>query len=218
MGKTKKAEPIHRDPPEPTLCRGSFRCTKCGAPGSALYQDPKTRKLTGFCYEHQPKKDTPCGKHRIVDLTNQVLYTKTALDVQKSLVEKLVIHKLNLAPPGDSSRRGTIVTLVPKKINNSAMAERELVEIIQYCYMLVGHHYAIHDLGKTGEQADCWVSNSMRPPYGVCVNHKYWGENQIDAFVRILLVLAEVHKWEVEDERMSLLERVALAAAGTEKK
>lgn len=183
------------------LCRGNFRCTTCGTEGRDLHQDKETNGLKAYCWQHRPESQNDC-----------VLYTGTALDVTKGLVTKVVIHKLNLTAPGDSSRRGRIVTLVPKDIPNKEMARNELVEIIQYCYMLIGTHYTIHNLGETGEQADCWVNDAFREPYGVSVDHKYWGEKQIEGFIRMLCLLAEIHGWEVEDERRSLLDRLAEAA------
>lgn len=186
------------------LCRGEFKCTKCGRLAMELTQDPETKALDAYCYECRPQP-WPGARQ------NVVLYTKASLDIEKRLIKKLIIHKLD---QDSYDRRGFVVSACFEPgLKDYGWHLRSAVELFQYCYMLVGHHYTIHALGETGEQADCWIDydfHKLGPR--VYLNHKYWGQKQIDAFIDVLLVLARIHEWEVEDERMSLLERIAKTA------
>lgn len=190
------------------LCAGKFKCVRCGREGGEMTQHPETRALDAYCWTCVSK--LPEDEKRQMR-EHKVLYSKPALDVEKRLIKQITLHKLD----GAADRRGFIVSAYfDPEVKNLAWGFASAVEIFQYCYMLVGNHYAIHKLGATGEQADCWINfDHHHAGPRVYLNHKYWGQAQIDAFVDILLILARVHGWKVDDERVPLLERIALAAA-----
>lgn len=176
------------------LAIGEFTCQDCRNPGLLIFQAPEGKQLTGYCYEHAPAHLR----------SSAVISMSSSIYIDHSAVSTLVIHKPR---PGVDTRGALVVTLRSAPLHIQ-LFQLEAIKIMQFCTMLIGHRYAITEVGGRGEQNDCWIE-----PRGneVSLINKYWGPNTIRNFIAVLLAVAEAADWEVEDERLSPLERLARA-------
>ena len=122
------------------------------------------------------------------------------------LVEKVKLHKLS----NDHDRRGPIVTVTMKVIPNEEHARHESVVVCQLL-MLLGSSYGIHHLGEEGEQNHTWIrSDSFRGQQVVTtILHKYIGDEEIGCIRDSARLLARRWKWELDDDTLNPLERIA---------
>jgi hypothetical protein len=125
------------------------------------------------------------------------------------LVTKLVIHELrSLGPDQQSDRRGPICDLMLADIPNTEHAIDVATRVIQRVCSLLDDSYFWSDNRDKGpseftEQFEAWID--PMPVYlegkAVRIRHKYWSQGRIDGFLAIMLELADLHGWEVDDRR-----------------
>jgi len=119
------------------------------------------------------------------------------------LVKKLVVYKLSSAR---SDRRGPVCDLILADIPNAEYAINVATRILQRVCSLLGNAYfwsSKRDEGPTEfeEQFESWIGSLINVRHRVRIWHKYWTDDKVEAFVEIMLVLARLHGWEVEDRR-----------------
>jgi len=126
------------------------------------------------------------------------------------LVTKLVIYELRPLGYGQQSdRRGPICDLMLADIPNTELAIGVAMRILQRVCSLMDNAYFWNDNLDKGpseftEQFESWIDPMPTGLGGkvVRIRHKYWSENKIEAFIAILLVLANLHGWTVDDRRV----------------
>jgi len=121
-------------------------------------------------------------------------------------IRRLVIHELRPLGPGQNSdRRGTICELVLADIPNTEHAVNVAVRVLQRVCSLLDEGYFWSDNRDKGpteftEQFESWIAGEPAAK-AVRIRHKYWSQERVDEFLGIMLHLAQLHGWEVEDRR-----------------
>jgi hypothetical protein len=123
-------------------------------------------------------------------------------------IVRLVIHELRPLGLGrQSDRRGPICDLALADIPNTEHAIGVATRMIQrVCSLLDGSHFwsANRDKGPSGstDRFEAWIDIC---PEGKAVRicHKYWGEEKVGVFAAIMLHLADLHGWAVDDRRVA---------------
>jgi hypothetical protein len=124
------------------------------------------------------------------------------------LIKGLVIHELRPLEFGDSDRRGPICDLMLAEIPNAEHAIGVAVRILQRVCSLLDDSYFWSDNRDKGpsqftEQFEAWIdpTPSLLEGKAVRIRHKYWTQKRVEGFLEIMLQLAQLHGWEVEDRR-----------------
>ncbi len=123
------------------------------------------------------------------------------------VVRRLVIHQLRPLGLGQQSdRRGPVCDLVLADIPNTEHAANIATRILQRVCSLLDESYFWSDNRDKGpseftEQFEAWIDASCFDGNTVHIRHKYWSEERVDGFLEIMLTLARLHRWEVEDRR-----------------
>jgi hypothetical protein len=184
------------------LFRGHILCSTCGKNSPhTITQDSEFRlaAICWYCSEMLKKTGAdpgviavaqPCGIH-----------------AEWSLVERAKIHTLDT---NSHDRRGTIVSITMKDITNVEMARDESVIICQFL-MFFGGQYGISRLGQEGEQNHAWITHDYAKPITTRIIHKYLGDTEIECIRDTTRLLARHWSWELEDDTISPLERLAKA-------
>ena len=186
------------------LFRGKFTCSRCTKSFSGVhsinqYPDRRIEALCWPCVEAAEKTGEKVREHTVAH--------PTGIHAEWRMVAKVRLHKLN----DDHDRRGVIVTLTMKDIQNGELAVGEAVTIAQFL-MFFGGQYGIHKLGADGEQNHVWINVRSWPgqsPVQVTIDHKYIGEDEIEAIRDSARLLAKRWGWELEDDTISPLEKLA---------
>ena len=124
-------------------------------------------------------------------------------------IKGLVIHELRPLGPGqDSDRRGPICDLMLTDYPNTEHTINVAVRVLQRVCSLLDEGYFWSDNRDRGpsdftEQFEAWIDPMPMCLEGkaVRIRHKYWSQERVDEFLGIMLHLAQLHKWEVEDRR-----------------
>lgn len=125
------------------------------------------------------------------------------------LVKGLVIHDLRPLGAGyQSDRRGPICDLILADIPNTEHAINVATRILQRVCSLMSDSYFWSDNRDKGptefhEQFESWIDPVPlhREGKAVTLRHKYWPQGRIDKFLDIMVNLANLHGWEVDDRR-----------------
>ena len=122
------------------------------------------------------------------------------------LIEKVVIHKLGKG----FDRRGRLATFYLKKVPNSDYGYSESARLIRGMINLLSSNYEmpwtdpeVAEKYLFGEAQDCWLNKDGEMVEGQAIptldiQHKYWGDTQIDAFRSICQTMALLHGWQCE--------------------
>ncbi len=107
---------------------------------------------------------------------------------------------------GVYDRRGRICSLIFKKFPNSDYQRESVTFAVRAITSLLAGHYTLMDLEEYSydEMNDCWIyyDHPLEQHRLMCtdndlvvvgVNHKYWGQKQIDAFKDILEAIAFIY-------------------------
>lgn len=189
-----------------SLWRGRLKCNHEGCYGDGHIVEPTEEK--GRVYRAW------CGTHRPKETLDRAVMIETCLSVQWDYVKKVTLHEMNKGGgPGSYDRKGDIISIEMKDVENVEMMLNEGIEILQFLMLMVSGRNTIHNLGKDGEQNNCWIFHSYRwvRPAVVRIHDKYWGEGEIEDLRKIVRVLAKVHEWELVDETVPLLDRLVQA-------
>lgn len=124
-------------------------------------------------------------------------------------VKGLVIHQLRqLGIGSQSDRRGPVCDLLLADIPNTEHAIDVAVRVIQRVCSLMDDSYFWSDKRDKGptefhEQFESWIDPLPLNQEGKAVRltHKYWSQTRIDKFLDIMVTLAHIHGWTVDDRR-----------------
>ena len=193
------------------LYRGEIKCTIC-------HQDPESiwnKGSSGLIKNEDGTYSGHCMDHRPEDYFKKLELNETCIHFEWRLVTKLTIHRLD---PNSHDRRGTIVTIEMKKIQNVELAREAAVEALQGMLLVAHKDCVIHQFGERGEQHHCWIEPGYHwdVPMTCKVNHKYWGDKQIADFQDVCRLMARIHEWELIDETIDLLDRIVKALDDSE--
>ena len=185
--------------------RGNIYCTVCkqnGRPGkmeSAGIIRNEDGTYSGHCMEHRPE-----NYYKHIELV------ETCINFDWRLVAKHTLHKLD---PDSHDRRGDIVTVEMKDVANVETVRTTSIEVLQGMMLVAHTDCVIHQLGARGEQHHCWIEPGYHweTPVTCVVRHKYWGDKQIEDFRDVCRLMARIHKWELIDETLDLLDRIVKA-------
>jgi hypothetical protein len=186
--------------------RGNLKCSDCfkeqDGKGyimecSSLYQ-MEDGSYKSLCRKHKPEDNTP-----------RVL-TTTCTRIPWRDVVKITLHKLD---EGRRDRRGWICTIKMRDVLCRTLMEYYAVEVAQALMLLAHIDCTIRDWGVEGEQHHCWITRAYpyedMAPGHARVNHKYWSDEEVGQFRAACRFKAELHGWELDDETMPLLDRIA---------
>ena len=104
-----------------------------------------------------------------------------------------------IAPESErTSRRGIIATFRLIAVPNMPYCQSQAIEQVQSLFGPLGcvFWHVKDQAGKPGEQFNCWIGVGTDGK-SVFVDHKYWSEEQINAFRQIVDVIAPIHRWTV---------------------
>lgn len=163
------------------------------------YEDGRVEAICWSCIEAAEKAGEKPREHTVAH--------PTGIHAEWRMVKKVRLHKLK----DDHDRRGVIATVTMNDVQNGEYAVVEAVKIAQFL-MFFGGQYGIHRLGEEGEQNHVWVNvRSWRgqAPVEVTIDHKYIGEDEIEAIRDSARLLAKRWGWELEDDTLSPLEKLA---------
>lgn len=121
------------------------------------------------------------------------------------LIQKVEFFQLD---PRRSDRRGTIAVFHLKKIENIEYLYTSAAIVIRQIIGLLHDHFEMnwYDTDNIrsyalGEAQDCWLNHGYTSPQALVLTHKYWGEEQIEAFYQLITILGKLHGWEIIDNR-----------------
>ncbi|MFA6552413.1 MAG: hypothetical protein WCT19_02840 [Candidatus Paceibacterota bacterium] len=115
-------------------------------------------------------------------------------------IKKVVFKPLSKVK---NDRRGTIAEFhIRDNIMNVSHGFNRAIERIQIICLAIfdSHPLGFGVFGKSGEQFEAWIEPGLDEDRIVKLIHKYWSEETIDVFKKVVLALAPIHKWEVSDE------------------
>jgi hypothetical protein len=187
------------------LYRGEIKCTKCHTEKS------KWRKNgSGLIPNENGTYSAYCNDHRPEDFYKQLVVVETCISAPWRMVAKITIHELD-SVAGD--RRGDIITLTMKEMNNVELARTSSIQACQMLMLAADERGTIHCYGEDGEQNHCWVEPSYRhvSPMTCTIRDKYWGQQQTIKFRQLCRVMCKIHGWELVDETQNLLDRIVEA-------
>jgi len=118
------------------------------------------------------------------------------------LIKGLIVYQLST---NRLDRRGPICDLILKDIQNERHSIDVAMRIVQRICSLLDDGYFWNDNRDRGvsgfsEQFECWISSEDDAGV-VSVRHKYWDDSKIETFIGTMLLLARLHKWDVDDRR-----------------
>jgi len=190
---------------EERLYRGAIKCTTCHT-GKAKWR----KNSSGLIPNEDGTYSAYCMDHRPEDYFKQLVVVETSIDTPWRLVTGLTIHELD-SDAGD--RRGTIITVTMKEINNVELARTYAIKTCQMLMLTADDQAGINCYGESGEQNHCWVEPGYRhvSPMTCSIVDKYWGHDQTIKFRQLCRVMAKIHGWELVDETQNLLDRIVEA-------
>jgi len=112
-------------------------------------------------------------------------------------IKKIVLNKLDEG----SDRRGPMATLTLCKPNTSSRRESSYDLLVSTTALLSPHYKNVEETKKNGRHSEvneCWIF--FRGDNTISINHKYWSEDQIEAWRQIVRTLAVLYGWEIEEE------------------
>lgn len=181
------------------LYRGELRCSEPKCLGHGYIVEPVgDGTYKAWCGSHQPEK-----------IYDRAELMETCLVAHWDDVKVVTIHELR----PDYDRRGDIITVEMKDVANVEMMIRGGIEVLQFLTFISNDRYPIRHLGRDGEDNDSWIFTSYRHerPAKARIHHKYWGDQQIETIRKTTRMMASIHGWELVDETVPLLDRIAQA-------
>jgi hypothetical protein len=191
--------------PREELFRGKLQCTTCHQEKARW-----NREADGLIRNEDGTYSGYCMDHRPDDYYKRLHLTTTCMHFEWELVAKLTIHELD---PNRGDRKGDIITVEMRDIANKELAQSESIKICQALMLIADDRCVIHYYGERGEQNNCWVEPNYhwQQPATCTIRDKYWGDKQIKNFRAVCRVMARVHGWELVDETVGVLDRIAQA-------
>lgn len=202
------------------LYRGELSCTKC-------FQAGKDRRGRRFCVElylmedgsyqalcrdHMPKVVKDDGKEGIDYewMREHIAMTTMCFHIPWRDVRKITLHKPD---PSSFNRKGDVVTVRMKDVPNKDLMRRHALEALYGLQLMADERGTIHEWWNGTEQNYCWTDTNYHWDEHVegTIRDKYWGDDRIKKFHKLCRLMAEIHEWEIEDETVELLDRIAQA-------
>lgn len=203
--------------PSEQLFRVEIYCTPCQR------EDAKVRRRVdlfrmedgsyeGRCHDHMPKVVSDDGK----ESTNYEWFrehlagTEVCFHIPWRDVEKITLHKPD---PNSYDRKGDVVTVRMQDVPNKGLMRRHALEVLHGLQLMADDRATIHEWWNGTEQNYCWTDTNYHWDEHVegTIRDKYWGDDRIKKFHKLCRLMAEIHGWEIEDETVDLLDRIAQA-------
>lgn len=206
------------------LFRGEIYCTACHQEGKRptknfwcdLYRmDDGTYQA--LCRDHVPKTtkvDEETGEEKedrdFVWMREHLAMLTMCFHIPWRDVVKLTLHKPD---PTTYDRKGDVVTVQMRDIPNKELMRAHAIEVLHGLQLMADKRATIHQWTEGTEQNDCWTDTNYFWDEDVTgtIRDKYWGEDRIKRFHKLCRVMAEIHEWELVDETIELLDRIAQA-------
>lgn len=117
------------------------------------------------------------------------------------LLKEIFIHTLPAkSHSGGSDRRGPIVSLYTKvPLEPGSFNEKCLIRELLRITVLLNSTYTDKREPEPDEHNECFIHRLDRCA-GITVHHKYWSQEQVEVFVRILTTLALFQQVEIVDD------------------
>lgn len=198
--------------PDEKLYRGDIPCTKCFQESGRinnwaahLYR-MEDGTYQSLCFEHFRAREKETGKKSFEDLA----MIQQCFHIPWRDVVKITLHKPD---PNAYNRRGKVITIEMREVPNTELMRRQAIEVAHGLQLMADRRATIHEWFNGTEQNDCWTDNnySWEAPVTAVIRDKYWGGDRIDKFFTLCRTMAEIHEWELVDETMPLLDRIAKA-------
>ena len=197
--------------PEEHLFRGELYCTPCSRDDSQFKrQTGKLVRMSDGSYEGR------CWTHKQQD-GEDLAMVKECFHYPWRDVVKITLHKVDQKA---YDRKGPIITIEMRNVPNTDYMRQQAVEVAHGLQLMADKRATVHDLGHTGEGNYCWTETNYhwKSPATCTIIDKYWGDDQINVFYDLCRFMCGIHKWELVDETMPLLDRIALALNDADKK
>jgi hypothetical protein len=205
------------------LFRGEIYCTLCHQERRTPLKQPcdlyrmEDGSYQGLCRFHLPKemrRDEETGEEQegtdYAWMRQHLAALEMCFHIPWRDVVKIILHKPD---PNSWDRKGDVVTVVMKDVPNTALMREHAIEVLHGLQLMADRRATIHQWNRAAEQNDCWTDNnySWEAPATARIRDKYWGDERIKNFHTLCRTMAEIHKWELEDETMPLLDRIVHA-------
>lgn len=208
--------------PQERLFRGEIHCTKCHQEERPLKRRADLYLMDdgsyqGLCRDHLPKemkKDEETGEEKEgIDykwMREHMSALEMCFHIPWADVRKITLHKMD---PNSYNRRGTVVTVTMKDVPNKKLMRAHAIEVLHGLQLMADRRATIHQWTEGTEQNYCWTDTNYFWDEDVkgTIRDKYWGEDRIKNFHKLCRLMAEIHEWEIEDETIELLDRIAQA-------
>lgn len=201
------------------LFRGEIHCGQCFEEGQKSSHSQTNLYLMddgtyrGICSSHLVKvvdDDTKEGSIDYKWVREHLAATEECFHIPWRDVVKLTLHKPD---PNAYDRSGDVVTVQMKDVPNKDLMRQHSIEVLHGLQLMADSNATIHDWLNGTEQNHCWTNTNYHWDEHVegTIRDKYWGKQRIANFHKLCRVMAEIHKWELEDETIDLLDRIAKA-------
>jgi hypothetical protein len=192
--------------------RGNLYCTLClredkgpGRPCTNLYVQ-EDGSYAAYCWSHT-KDLKEQGKKPDRD---NLAITEECFHIPWRNVVKLTIHKPD---PNSFERTGDVITIEMKDVPNTDLMRSHAIEVAHALQLMSDTRATIHHWTEGTEQNDCWTDNNhcWTAPATAAIRDKYWGRTRVAAFHKVCRMMCRVHKWQLVDETVPLLDRIVEA-------
>jgi len=190
------------------LFRGKLYCTTC-------HQQPKEERrwnnesavliknedgtYSGYCMDHRPEK-----------YFEKAELIQTCISVPWRWVAKITLHEVDI---NQDHYKGDIITVEMTDKPGRGSMQKESIHVCQALMLMADGRCTVHRWGERGEQNHCFVEPGYHwiQPTTCCIRDKYWGMEQIKNLHKVCRVMSQVHGWELVDETVGVLDRIAQA-------
>lgn len=192
--------------------RGELYCTPClkagkrrGSACTDLYVQ-EDGSYAAFCWSHKKELEEKGEKlsYDLLAITEECFY------IPWRDVVKLTLHK---ADPNAYDRSGIVITIEMRDIANTDLMRSHSIEVAHALQLMSDTRATIHQWTEDTEQNDCWTEANYfwEAPATCTIRDKYWGPTRIAAFHEVCRMMCKIHKWELVDETMTLLDQIVKA-------
>ena len=162
-----------------------------------------------LCFSHKQEREKEHEEAR-TKLYERLAITEQCFHIPWRDVVKITLHK---PKPDGHDRLGPVITIEMKDVPNRDLMREHALEVAHGLQLMADKRATIHRWTEGTEQNDCWTDTNYfwEHPTTCTVRDKYWGRDRIKRFHKICRTMAEIHEWEIEDETVELLDRIAQA-------
>lgn len=203
--------------PTERLFRAEIYCTKCHQEDAPLKRRADLYRMEdgsyeGRCRDHLPKTVKDDGKEGTDYewMREHLAGLEMCFHIPWRDVVKITLHKPD---PNSFDRKGDVVTVTMEDVPNKDLMRRHAIEVLHALQLMADDRATIHEWWNGTEQNYCWTDTNYfwEDEVKGTIRDKYWGDDRIKNFHRLCRLMAEIHEWELVDETVGLLDRIAQA-------